>query len=299
VPQAQTGGRLTCPTVTDASSRPVFENSGYCPCCRARTVFQAFAPWLRDYYACSRCGSIPRQRHVVAVLDARFPSWEDCIVHESSPSGDFIARHARHYSDSQYVPDTPRGGFRGGVRSEDIEALTFPDESIDIFITQDVLEHVFHPEVAIREVHRVLRPGGAHVFTTPKHQGLLETVQRARLGPDGVIQHILEAQYHNNPIGDGALVTYDYGSDFERLLSRWAGTSVEVFHTVDRSRGIDAAFNEVFVIAKPSRPWTGSRRYRAPAVQSIRRRVGRAGQELAHGVRRTAKTAFAQHSKHG
>jgi SAM-dependent methyltransferase len=122
---------------------------------------------------------------------------------------------------------------------------------VDIFITQDVLEHVFHPERAIAEIHRVLKPGGAHVFTAPKHKGLAETVQRAAIDATGEVQYLLPAEYHGNPIGDNkALVTYDYGHDFERLLSIWSGTTVRVFHTVDRGRGIDAEFNEVFVIAK-------------------------------------------------
>jgi SAM-dependent methyltransferase len=185
------------------------------------------------------------------VLDLRFPYWEYRIVHESSPANDFIARYATRYSASQYFDDVPRGQSRGGVRSENIEDLTFDDDSIDLFITQDVMEHVFHPELAIREIHRVLRPGGAHVFTTPKHKHLLKTVQRARIDRDGTVEHLLEAEYHGNPIGDRSLVTYDFGYDFEQLLAEWSGVSVEAVHTLDRGRGLDAEYNEVFVIAKP------------------------------------------------
>ncbi len=71
------------------------------------------------------------------------------------------------------------------MRSENIEDLTFADESIDIFVTQDVLEHVFHPDRAIAEIHRVLKPGGTHIFTAPKHRGLDKTVQRATIAEDG------------------------------------------------------------------------------------------------------------------
>jgi len=231
----------------------VFENRGYCPCCRATTIFRAYQDWLRDFYVCTQCGSIPRQRHIQAVLDGRFPGWEKLVVHESSPSNDFISRYAADYSSSQYFSDVTRGELSSdGVRSEDVENLTFADSSIDIFITQDVLEHVFHPERAICEIHRVLKPGGAHVFTAPKHKGLLDTRQRARMRPDGTVEHILAEEYHGNPIGDNkALVTYDYGYDFEQLMSTWSGVSVEAIHTVDRTRGLDAEFNEVYVIVKP------------------------------------------------
>jgi SAM-dependent methyltransferase len=195
---------------------------------------------------------VPRQRHLQTVLDETVSGWNQLVVHESSPSNDLLSRLCTDYSASQFFPDVPRGEFRDGVRSEDVEALTFADESIDVFITQDVLEHVFNPDRAIREIHRVLRPGGAHVFTAPKHRGLDASRQRARLGADGVVDHLLPEEYHGNPIGDNkALVTWDYGYDFEQLMSEWAGVAVEAHHRRDRGRGLDAEYNEVFVIRKP------------------------------------------------
>ena len=238
-----------------ADTKVLFTNEGFCHCCRSNTTFVAHDEWLRDFYVCSTCGSIPRQRHIQAFLDSQVPGWEQLVVHESSPSNDYIKRFVADYTASQYFADVPRGEYRDGIRSEDLEALTLPDNSVDIFITQDVLEHVFHPAAAIREIHRVLKPGGVHVFTTPKHKLLEQTIQRARISADGTVEHILEEQYHGNPIGDNrALVTYDYGVDFELLLSDWSGVSVQSFHTRDRSLGLDAEFNEVFVIAKPPLP---------------------------------------------
>jgi 2-polyprenyl-3-methyl-5-hydroxy-6-metoxy-1,4-benzoquinol methylase len=45
--------------------------------------------------------------------------------------------------------------------------LTFGDETFDLTITQDVMEHVFNPEKAFQEIMRTTKSGGAHVFTTP------------------------------------------------------------------------------------------------------------------------------------
>jgi SAM-dependent methyltransferase len=187
-----------------------------------------------------------------SVLDSRFPGWESMALHESSPTYPFFAQYAPNYSYSAYFPGAEPGSLVNETRCESIEALTFPDASFDIFITQDVMEHVFHPDVALREINRVLKPGGAHVFTAPKHKGLIESVRRADLNADGSINYLMEAQYHGNPQGDGrALVTWDYGYDFERLMSQWChGATVETLNTVDPTRGIDAEFNEVFVIRK-------------------------------------------------
>ena len=241
--------------VAEPNSEVLEEHAGYCPCCRANTTFKIWGEWLRDAYLCATCGSIPRQRHIQVVLDRSFVGWEHMAVHESSPGNDFISRYCSGYTASQYFDDVPRGEMRDGVRSEDLEALTFAAETFDLFLTQDVLEHVFHPDRAIAEVHRVLKPGGAHVFTAPKHKGLLETRVRARVRADGSVEHLLEPEYHGNPIGDHrSLVTFDYGYDLEQLLSDWSGVSVEVVHTRDRHRGLDAEFNEVFVIRKPGEP---------------------------------------------
>jgi ubiquinone/menaquinone biosynthesis C-methylase UbiE len=38
--------------------------------------------------------------------------------------------------------------------------LPFPDESFDIVFSKQVFEHVRHPDAAIRDIERVLKPGG-------------------------------------------------------------------------------------------------------------------------------------------
>ncbi len=48
-----------------------------------------------------------------------------------------------------------------------IEALPFPDESFDVVIATGVLEHVGDKEAAIRELARVLRPGGRAIVSFP------------------------------------------------------------------------------------------------------------------------------------
>jgi SAM-dependent methyltransferase len=155
------------------------------------------------------------------------------------------------YTSSYYFETEPLGSIKNGQRCENLERLTFQDDTFDIFITQDVLEHVFRPDLAVREIARVLRPGGIHVFTAPKHKHLLKSYARARQSQDGSVEHLLPPVYHRDPIVDGpSLVTWDYGADFDDLLAEWSGYLVCNFIIRDRARGIDGEYLDVFVMRK-------------------------------------------------
>lgn len=54
----------------------------------------------------------------------------------------------------------------------DAEHLPFADGTFDVVTMLDVLEHVRDDRQALREVHRVLRPHGAFVFSVPAYQHL-------------------------------------------------------------------------------------------------------------------------------
>jgi SAM-dependent methyltransferase len=55
----------------------------------------------------------------------------------------------------------------------DITRLPHPDESFDIAISCETIEHVLDPSAAVRELARVLRPGGHLYLTTPNYLNLL------------------------------------------------------------------------------------------------------------------------------
>lgn len=53
-----------------------------------------------------------------------------------------------------------------------IEEMDFPAESFDAVIMGGVLEHLYDPLSAFREVRRVLKPGGVFYFDAPNEDGL-------------------------------------------------------------------------------------------------------------------------------
>lgn len=101
-----------------------------------------------------------------------------------------------------------------GIRHEDAEALSFPDGSIDLITSNDVLEHVNNPIQALREIFRVLKPGGVVFITIPFHAYRFGTVRRAEL-INGELIYYYPPIYHGNPLSeDGSLVFNDFGLDF-------------------------------------------------------------------------------------
>lgn len=61
----------------------------------------------------------------------------------------------------------PMTGWMVHLLLGNIIKLPFKEETFDIVTALDVLEHQENPAVALREIHRVLRPGGVLISTTP------------------------------------------------------------------------------------------------------------------------------------
>jgi ubiquinone/menaquinone biosynthesis C-methylase UbiE len=55
----------------------------------------------------------------------------------------------------------------------DAHAMTFPDGSFDFVYSFHALEHMTDPDLALREMARVLKPGGVYVVGTPNKARLL------------------------------------------------------------------------------------------------------------------------------
>jgi SAM-dependent methyltransferase len=232
-------------------------NSGHCPTCDSDTTFVANEPYLRNHYKCLKCGSLPRERALMYVLELFYPNWVDLRIHESSPGGTGgsarFKRECKEYIPSQYFPNVVSGSLANGIRCENLEALSFDDASVDLHLTQDVMEHVFHPSKVFAEIARTLRPGGAHIFTVPLVKRHHPSCRRARLAGDGVIEHIEPPEYHGNPIStDGSLVTIDWGFDICEWIFRACGLFTHLVHVDDLSRGIRADLNQVLVTTKPA-----------------------------------------------
>jgi len=233
----------------------VYSHDGYCPICEVNAHFRAKYDWYRDHLLCMTCGSIPRERALAIVLMRHYPGWRSLVIHESSPAERGLSlklkRECADYIASQFFKEEPPGKIINGFRNENLERQTLPNESCDIVISQDVMEHVNEPKAVLEEVGRTLRPGGAYIFTTPTYKERTESERRARYLANGEIEHYAPPEYHGNPIDNaGSLVTFHYGYDFAELARKWSSMDVEVVRFSDERQGVIGEFTEVYKLTK-------------------------------------------------
>lgn len=233
-----------------------FKHNGWCPICEKDVTFTAKHKWFRDHLLCSGCGSIPRERALFKVIEDHFPNYGELAVHETSPgrrgASVKLQRECAHYTSSQYFPDAKPGAIHpSGYRCENLEQLTFPDNFFDLFVSQDVMEHIFDPDKAFKEIARVLKPGGAHIFTVPIINKTKISERCASLSPSGAIIFHHEAVYHGNPVdAKGALVTMHWGYDIANFIIEAAKMPTVIFQIDDIDKGIRAEYIDVLVSYK-------------------------------------------------
>jgi SAM-dependent methyltransferase len=227
--------------------------------CSTEVTFASKSTWFRDNYFCLNCGSIPRERALMQVIETYFPEWKDLIIHESSPiprgASARLSHECNKYIPSQFFPNQPAGSYVNGVRCENLEELSFGDNSVDLHITQDVMEHLISPSKAFKEIARTLKPGGAHIFTVPLVNKNRPSKFRAKIQTNGDIVYLESPVYHGNPISEkGSLVTMDWGFDICRYIFNASGLFTHMICIDDLSKGIRAEYIEVLVTKKEHEP---------------------------------------------
>lgn len=232
-----------------------FKQEGFCPCCEKEVVFIAHNHWLRDHFKCANCNSIPRERALMLTIKKEFPNWKNLIIHESSPGkrghSETLRGHVKDYIETQFFVNKPLGIEVNGIRNEDLEQQTFNDNVFDLVVTSDVMEHIYNPEKAFKEIHRTLKPGGAHIFSVPLVNKHLKTQQWAKQGQDGEPIFLFEPEWHGNPIDKkGSPVTMHWGYDIVEFIEKNTGANCKLVYIDDLYHGIRAEYIEIVIQKK-------------------------------------------------
>lgn len=232
-----------------------FNRTGFCPCCDQFVSFESYDYWLRDYFLCENCSSIPRERALMRIIESLYPGWRVLSVFESSPSprgaSVKLQRECNNYLSAFYFHGKEPGSMVDCYRNENLEDLTFENESFDLVVTQDVMEHLYHPENAFKEIARVLKPGGAHIFTVPLVNNHRPSEKWAIEGNNNEPVFLKTPEFHGNPIDPtGCPVTMHWGFDIIRVIADASGMESEIIQMEDLDYGISGAFCEVIVSRK-------------------------------------------------
>ena len=190
-----------------------------CRCCQRRSFIVSFGPG-EERKKCIRCHANLRYELLAeAFRNAAFDP-ESTVLVEFDPNSSLRKgfSHFRHYTRTFYSSNQARGSVRpDGARCEDVTALTFSNNSVDVMVSSEVLEHVPDLRAAFRETARVLKSNGVHIFTVPTRDA---TRQRAILEPGGTIRHLENPEMHSDPLNPrGILAFWDIGPDLPTVLN--------------------------------------------------------------------------------
>lgn len=185
-----------------------------CPCCGGR--FRAFKPVRgRPGAECPGCGAYERHRVLALFLQNELElggARLDVLHFAAEPplAQWFRALPNLRYATADIEPEP-------GALAVDITAITFADMSFDFVFCSHVLEHVPDDDRALRELHRILRPGGRAVLQHPIDYARATTYEDPSIdSPEGRARAFGQEDH-----------VRVYGRDFaERVRS--AGFSVDV-----------------------------------------------------------------------
>ena len=122
------------------------------------------------------------------------------------------------YICSELIPNIKLGTeIKKSVFCQNVENLTFSDNSFDFVFAEDIFEHVRDYKKGFKEILRVLKKGGYHIFTIPFYFDKKELVLvRVDTSTDEDI-HLFTPEYHES--SNGSVLTYrTFGIDLFKFL---------------------------------------------------------------------------------
>lgn len=205
---------------------------GWCGACEkpARFSFESREDGtidLREQMVCEHCKLNARHRVSLGLLAELRPDPETARIYateQASPAFVWLQRHYPGSTGSEFFTSDQERllknylhallGDDAQLQREDATDLSFEAESFDAVVSSDVLEHIPDFQAALENFHRVLAPGGDLILTVPFLDASQDSLRRAEIDADGEISHLVEPEYHGDPVSsEGVLAFHSFGWD--------------------------------------------------------------------------------------
>jgi len=90
------------------------------------------------------------------------------------------------------------------------DRLSNPDNSLDVILLAHVIEHLYHPLELLKDIARVLKPGGHLVISTDHAFRLSALVNMLSLNP-----------FLHDPVDQTSALTFDFWRGHNRFFTEW------------------------------------------------------------------------------
>jgi len=206
---------------------------------------------LRDNNVCPRCYSTDRDRLIYTFLKEKTDifSKKTTLLHVAPESSlKFILKNKpniEYYCGDKYEKGYDNYYYSRDVIQIDITNIQYDDNIFDVIICNHVLEHVSDDKKALKELFRVLKPGGWAILQVPISLSSSKTIEQPTSSPKE--REKLFGQFDHVRL---------YGTDYKDILSK-AGFEVKIHNPQRDNWGIDIkklAINpkeDIYVAYKP------------------------------------------------
>ncbi len=187
-----------------------------CPICGGR--YRRFLPYgyvtSRANALCPRCLALERHRlmWLYLVRETDFFTAHPRVLHVA-PERCFIRRFEQLLGDLYVTADLESPLAKVKM---DIQHIPFPEESFDVIFCNHILEHVDDDRLALREMYRVMRPGGWGILLSPVNYNREITYEDPSITDEAGRERAFGQKDH----------VRDYGRDYPDRLAE-AGFTVE------------------------------------------------------------------------
>lgn len=210
----------------------------------------------RETIRCPETGLNNRARYSTMIIDLYGNVGSNSkiyLMEQKTPLYKYLKKKYVNLIGSEYFGDTlPLGSCNDkGIRNEDATNLSFETNSLDLILSFDVFEHIPKFEEAFKECYRTLNNNGYLLFSVPFQLNSEKNKIRAKANNDGTIHHILEPEYHGDPINnEGILCFQNFG--WEILNNLKDSGFDDAYIIIGSSIPLGNFGKQVIVIAKKS-----------------------------------------------